>query len=1447
MVPYQFTANPDPTCQDPLFAAYLNPGTYYSCAIGTVDAGYGTASFQVEQPSGAKVADANQAGSVNIAQPVILRFLGRIASPYTPYFQWSIPNSDLSHLACTYNISQLYRNSTCTIPAGALTAGSQAAWNLSVGVCDGGGQGSPPAPCTTTVVTVPAPQVLVTPTQNSWAFTVSPGTASIGQTVTITLQNVIPSDGSVYNNLVFDLGGGTTCDGRTQITYPCNGIFGAQCVSGATTTFNFGSADGGHTRTITGTGNLNGGGTVPANGQQSVNVTSSGTCPCPTVTTSVGGPTSAQVGQQVTFTATASAPGYSITGYSWTFGDGGTGTGSSVTHTYTSANTYTVRVTATSSCGNTGSDTMAIVIGGGGGGGGLTITPNPGTANPGQNVTFTFSPKITTPGDSLTFNFGDGTVQTASYSPICQQFGGCNTITYAYTTPGVYTVTASGVANGSSVSGSTSVTVRNTCTATSPPGTGFTWAPPQPKVGQAVQFTDQSTGSPTSWLWDFGTGASGMSLGQVTTLAAGTLTIGFSPLSPTAGQKVTFAFSPALTLSGDTLTFNFGDGTVQPTSYNASICGTSGCGKITHTYTSGGTFTVSASGIAGGGSVSGSTSITIGGSGGAGALAIAASPSTATVGQTVTFTFAPSLTQSGDAVLFSFGDTSTSTVSYPSCGIACNVVTHAYTAVGTYGVTGTGTAGGAAVAGGTAVSVVTGGGVGTSTLQNPSFTYTTAGTYTVTLTATNCKGSTPLQKQITVLPLCSQTAVPAANFTWGPTGALAGFPEQQQPYAGQQVTLTDASTNSPTSWSWYDFQELMLQPTTVTVPTFTATWTLAGDKNVRMKATNCFGTSAEVLNVVHIYPDVRHVNADFSWAPDPINTGAAVTFTAITGSANGDPDTFVWTFDDTKTPVTGNPVAHTFSCAGNHKVTLTSSRSDYSGATAKVTKLLAVNGTLCGPESVMTVDNAKLNGLNGTSWRTDVRIFNPASSTSAITLQILPVNQDNTKPFTAGPYNVPAKGTLVLNDILGWVAQTLGASFTKTALRVMYDNDQQEAPMVIGRTYTPSPGGGTYGQFTPGISVYPGTTVTPVWLTGLRNNGQQTGFRTNYSLLNLLGDSYAGNINVTLYDVTGTARKTVTLGMGPSGYLQDSIANLFGSGYTTVGTFSLRLDIPPGEDIQAYASVVDNQTGAPVLIPAGPPPTSPIYLPAVAHTSGKNGTVWRSDMQLTNPDTVTHTWNVTYLPKASDNLSVQQRQITMSSQQSTLMADALGWVFSGILPDATNTSGVLKITPADGSDVFPVVQARSFNQTANGTFGQNITPFTADSGLAADSAETRLLLTGMSTTDTGFRTNIGFVNLSETSSVNFAVYFYDEAGNLLNPVGTDSNPIPYTFALGVGGWDQDQLENRFRNAFGITLPANLRAVSAEIFVTGGGPGTVYATVIDNLTGDPVFIPAQLAP
>jgi PKD repeat protein len=738
------------------------------------------------------------------------------------------------------------------------------------------------------------------------------------------------------------------------------------------------------------------------------------------------------------------------------------------------------------------------------------------------------------------------------------------------------------------------------------------------------------------------------------------------------------------------------------------------------------------------------------------------------------------------------------------------------------------------------------GGGGTSTDRNPSYTYQNAGTYTVTLVATNCKGSGTSQQQVQVVGSCDLTVPPTADFTWGPTGPLPDFPSQPQPFVGQPVTLTDNSTNSPNSWHWYDFQEDVVNAT-VTTPTFTHTWSQSGDKNVRMAATNCFGVSADVFKVVHIFDDVRPVVTDFTWSPTTnVTTNTQVTFTASQGMSYGSPTSFTWKFDDGSTQ-TGRSVTYSFKCGGDRTVTLTAGRGSYTGT---ANKTVSVAGQTCGPESVMAVDAAKVQGLNGTSWRTDVRILNPAGHTSAVHLQFLPVGKNNVTPFMAGPYPIGPKATLVLNNLLDWVFITLGQNFSKTALRVTYDNQDDLAPAVMARTYTPGPSGGNYGQFAPGIAVIPGTTPSTIWITGLHNDGFSSGFRTNYSLLNLRDDSGgSGTIRFTLFDATGAERGTATVGLAPFGYLQDSVSKLLGGNFDTIGDFSLKIDVPPGADIQAYGSVVDNLTGDPSLIPAVTPADSPIYLPAIAHLAGEAGTVWRSDLAVTNPDlSSAHTWELQYTPKQSGGPQVAKRTVTLAPGASLFVDDLVSWIYSGSLAGETLTSGIVRVGMGEGdsSGVYPVVAARSYNLTPNGTFGQNIMPMWAANGVSIDSNNKTMLIAGMSSEDIA-RTNLAFVSLSDTQGVNFSVLFYDESGNLLNPSDGQGNPTPFNFYVPPGSWDQDKLENRFLRAFKVSLPPNERAVSAVMTVVGGGPGLAYATVIDNQTGDPNFIPAQPTP
>ena len=114
----------------------------------------------------------------------------------------------------------------------------------------------------------------------------------------------------------------------------------------------------------------------------------------------------------------------------------------------------------------------------------------------------------------------------------------------------------------------------------------------------------------------------------------------------------------------------------------------------------------------------------------------------------------------------------------------------------------------------------------TSDEQGPTHTYTTAGTYTVSLTATN-GGGTDTKTEADYVTVAAPPA-PSADFAGSPLTGNAPLP----------VTFTDLSTGSPTSWSW-DFGD----GTSSTSQSPTHTYATAGRYTVSLTATNAGGNT----------------------------------------------------------------------------------------------------------------------------------------------------------------------------------------------------------------------------------------------------------------------------------------------------------------------------------------------------------------------------------------------------------------------------------------------------------------------------------------------------------------------------------------------------------------------------------------------------------------------------
>mgnify|MGYP003764676023 CR=1 FL=1 len=202
----------------------------------------------------------------------------------------------------------------------------------------------------------------------------------------------------------------------------------------------------------------------------------------------------------------------SPTAWSWNFGDGGTSDQQHPSHTYNEPGTYTVNLTATNAGG---SDTETKT-------GYITVTapvlppvaafsaaPTTGTAP----LTVQFTDASTNDPTAWSWTFGDGGTSDQQHP------------SHTYNEPGTYTVNLTATNAG----GSDTETKTGYITVTAPilpPVAAFSASPTTGIAPLTVQFTDASTGSPTSWHWDFGDGRTSIAQSPRHTYStAGTYTV----------------------------------------------------------------------------------------------------------------------------------------------------------------------------------------------------------------------------------------------------------------------------------------------------------------------------------------------------------------------------------------------------------------------------------------------------------------------------------------------------------------------------------------------------------------------------------------------------------------------------------------------------------------------------------------------------------------------------------------------------------------------------------------------------------------------------------------------------------------------------------------------------------------------------------------------------------
>lgn len=298
-------------------------------------------------------------------------------------------------------------------------------------------------------------------------------------------------------------------------------------------------------------------------------------------------------GLTFSFDATASMdPDGSIVSYSWTFGDTTNGGGPKIDHTYTKAGSYLVQLTIFDNNGNGAVTSQTVTI------------SSPPTAN------FTFTVTGTTVSvDATSSSDPDGTITKYAWT-YGDGSSGLNQVkdSHAYAGPGVYNVTLT-VTDNSSATANVSASV--TITATNvPPVADFVSSVNSLTVSFDGSKSNDTDGTISKYDWNFGDGTTGTGktvshvyskagpynvILTVTDNAGATnsKTLQVTALAPNALPTATFTWNATLLVASFNATKSTdSDGTIASYSWTFGD-GTTGTGStVDHSYSSTGSYTV---------------------------------------------------------------------------------------------------------------------------------------------------------------------------------------------------------------------------------------------------------------------------------------------------------------------------------------------------------------------------------------------------------------------------------------------------------------------------------------------------------------------------------------------------------------------------------------------------------------------------------------------------------------------------------------------------------------------------------------------------------------------------------------------------------------------------------------------------------------------------------------
>lgn len=547
------------------------------------------------------------------------------------------------------------------------------------------------------------------------------------------------------------------------------------------------------------------------------------------------------------------------------------------------------------------------------------------------------------------------------------------------------------------------------------------------------------------------------------------------------------------------------------------------------------------------------------------------------------------------------------------------------------------------------------------------------------------------------------------------------------------------------------------------------------------------------------------IAADFTWAPVQPWVGTTVQFTDI---STGGVTSWNWTFGDGESASEADPT-HAWSSAGTYEVQLTATGPTGSDS---VTKIVTVTQDppetppieMAGSRQWVIPAAAHSPGAQGTNWVSDAVIHNPDSQMAMANVYFMKRGTDNSGT-TGRLIEIPAGSSTALDDI---VLDLFGENNTSGAVLIGSD----DTLLITSRTYNDA-ATGTYGQFIQGIPLSQGAATGE--LINLMQLTRNDTFRTNIGWANPTANALA--ITIDLQDSQGTSLGIYTTTIPPFGY--DQANDIFGA--DTDDARAVISTSTPQANYFAYASVVDNRTGDPILILESDRGKK-LFIPAAAHVQGLVGTDWRTDLEISNGKETMVECTIDLLKTGFNNASPETATVSVPGNSNIRVTDALSTLFHY---DGTAALGL----SANQSSI--AATSWTYNTTDAGTYGQFIPGTVSELSISQSKPSLMVQLSQSDVGNSGYRTNLGLLNVTALQ-LEIVIDLFDNDGTIVGTVSAVLKPFEH---------------RQINRIFGEVTSAAIRNGFARVSTTTPqGIFLTYASVVDNRSGDPVFIPGWVA-